>query len=75
MSTCNVKEVARSNKPTDNYRPTLQFPSALRSFIASFGSLLWFTLTALIGFVCISNRELFNQEVLVNSQTKLATSW
>lgn len=37
----NVKGVARSDKSTDNYYPT-DFPSILRSFLASFRSVLAF---------------------------------
>lgn len=39
---CNVKGGARSDKPTENYYPTLQFLSALGNVLASFSSLLWF---------------------------------
>ena len=35
----NVKEVARSDEPPENYQVILQLPSALRSFIVSFGLL------------------------------------
>ena len=57
MAASNVRGDARSDEPTENYHPTLQFPSALWSFIASFSSLFscpaatllfWFTLSALI---------------------------
>lgn len=37
-----VKEVAQGYESTENYHPTLQFPSALWSFLASFWSLCWF---------------------------------
>lgn len=37
-------KVICSNEPTENHNPTLQFPSALQTVLASF----WFTLTALI---------------------------
>lgn len=51
----NVKGIACSDKPKENYGPNLQLPSALLSFIVSFSPLLavsptnelfWFTLTA-----------------------------
>ncbi len=60
MTMCNVRGVAYSDEPTENYHPILQFPSTLQSFIASFKLivlvfwlatltlLFWFTLTALI---------------------------
>ncbi len=43
MTLCNVKGVPGSDEPTENYHPTLQFPSALRSILASFSSLFWFS--------------------------------
>ncbi len=33
----NVKVVVCSDETTENYQPNLQLPSALQSFIASFG--------------------------------------
>ncbi len=39
----NVKGVTCSDKPTKNHPPTLQLPSALQSFLASFSSLFGFT--------------------------------
>ncbi len=57
MSMCIVNAVTHSDKPAENYDPTLQFPSALWSVLASFcivlvlwptTLLLWFSLTALI---------------------------
>ncbi len=37
---CDMKGVAPSDGPTDNYHPTLQFPSVLWSFLASFAVLV-----------------------------------
>ncbi len=37
MTMCNVKGVAWSDKPTENYHPVLQFPFAAQSVLASFG--------------------------------------
>ncbi len=43
MTTFNVKGVARSDKPTENYCPNLQFPSTLLSILASFRKFFGFT--------------------------------
>lgn len=42
MTPCNVKAVAFSDKPTDSYRPTLHFPSALQSVLESLRSFFLF---------------------------------
>lgn len=44
MTTHNVKCVAHSNEPIENYHLFVQFPSALWRFLASFTSLVWFSL-------------------------------
>lgn len=36
------KGVPLSDESTENYHPTLQFPSALQSIVASFSSFFWF---------------------------------
>lgn len=36
-----VSDVARGDKPRENDQLTLQFPSALQSFVAFFSSLFW----------------------------------
>ncbi len=36
LITFNVKDVARSDKPTENFHPSLQFPLALSGILASF---------------------------------------
>ncbi len=57
MTMCNVRSIAPSHEPPENYQLNLQLPLALQSFIVSFSSLLiclastllfWFSLTALI---------------------------
>ncbi len=42
MTTCNVKGITHNDEPAENYHPTLQIPSALQSFLASFCSSFWF---------------------------------
>lgn len=41
MMMCNVKGVAHNVEPTENYHPTLQFPSPLCSISVSFSVLFW----------------------------------
>lgn len=66
MTVCNVKEVTRSNEPTDNYRPTLQFPfSSMEHFsvfqlIRPATLLFWFTRTALFSIVPRHIGQLFS---------------
>ncbi len=43
ITTCNEKGVSHCDEPTENYHQTLQSPSALQSFMASFSSLFQFS--------------------------------
>ncbi len=61
MTICNVKVVNDSDEPTENYYPTLKFPSAVRSILLSLSSLFWF-----YGPHCLP---------CAKQQTKLVTSW
>ncbi len=60
---CEVKGAA-SDKSTKNLHSALKFPSAPLGILASFSSLFWFTLTALINLVSSSNRQLFSAKKL-----------
>ncbi len=58
MTMCN----AHSDKPTENYHPTVQFSSALWKFFSVFQTFwFWFTLTALNNFVFSSRRRRFSK--------------
>ncbi len=50
ITTCRAKRVACSDEQTDNYHPTLQFPSALWKVLASFRLLFWFSCLQLYSF-------------------------
>ena len=67
MTIGNVKGVTSSDEPTENHHLTLQFPSALQSFLESFSSLFWFSST--IPSNLISNcRQLFPMKTLKLTQ-------
>lgn len=74
MTVCNVKGGAPSDKPTENYYPTLQFLSALGSVLASFSSLLWFYGPQLYCFNSVlyqhcfhsQHAVVFSEKVLIN---------
>lgn len=46
MTTCNVKGVTHTDKTTETYHQTLQFPPALWSTLASFSSLFCFVVVS-----------------------------
>lgn len=45
MTACNVKVIARTDKPIETHRPALLFASVPLSLLASVGSLFWFSWT------------------------------
>lgn len=63
MTIDNVNGVMSSDKPTENHHPTLQFPSALQSFLASFSSLFWLSSTIPSNLIT-NSRQLFSMKVL-----------